>query len=255
MKTNFNPFSLTGKKFIVTGAASGIGRATSIILSQLGADLIIMDMNSEGLSETKQSCRESDEMIVSDLRETSGIKDLIFDVSTKSGVLNGFVHLAGIAYISPLKSLSEAQYSEVMRVNTFAAIEIAKAFANKKVSNGLPASIVFVSSVYALVGSAGNAGYAMSKAALHGLTRSLAVELAPKKIRVNCVAPGFVKTNMMNNTSHFFPDNYNTELEKLHPLGLGEANDVAYACAFLLSDSSKWVTGSIMSVDGGFSAQ
>jgi NAD(P)-dependent dehydrogenase (short-subunit alcohol dehydrogenase family) len=95
----------------------------------------------------------------------------------------------------------------------------------------------------------------MSKAALHGITKSLSVELAGKGIRVNCVAPGFVKTNMMNAINGTFTDDHTIILDKMHPLGLGDPEDVAFSIAYLLSDAAKWVTGSILNIDGGFTAQ
>jgi NAD(P)-dependent dehydrogenase (short-subunit alcohol dehydrogenase family) len=255
LNKQFNPFTLSGKKFLITGAASGIGQATSILLSKLGADLILLDINLAGLNETKSGCKKSDVIIEYDLRNTAEIKNILFAISEKHGFINGFVHLAGIPYISPLKSISESKYEEVMRVNTIAALEIAKAFNSKKVSGDNGSSIVFISSVYALVGSVANVGYAMSKAALHGITKSLAIELAPKKIRVNCIAPGFIKTKMKSDTDKLFSADRDELLESLHPLGLGDVDDVAYACAFLLSDAGKWITGSIMNVDGGFTAK
>ncbi len=255
MEDNSNPLHLSGKRFLVTGAASGIGKATSIILSKLGADLLLLDLNLSGLEQTKTFCKETDEIIEFNLLDTSKIKEALLHKTTERGLLDGFVHLAGVPYISPLKSINEKKYLEVMQVNTIAGLEMAKAFANRKISREGERSIVFVSSVYGLVGSSANVGYAMSKAALHGITKSLAIELAPKKIRVNCVAPGFVKTAMMQDTDKAFPEARNEVLEELHPLGLGEPDDIGYACAFLLSSASKWITGSIMNVDGGFTAK
>jgi len=254
MSAAFNPMDLTGRRFVVTGAASGIGRATCYLLSKLGANLVMIDVNENGLKETKAKCKITDEIIEFDLLNTSAIKDLILNINTAITPINGMVHLAGISYISPIKAIVEKKYLDVLRINTFAGFEIAKALVNRKMFQGQQMSIVFISSVYALVGSAANAGYAMSKSALHGLTKSLAVELAPKKVRVNCIAPGFVKTNMMNDNSILFNDNYNEVINNLHLLGLGEPEDIANACAFLLSDAGKWITGSIISVDGGFTA-
>lgn len=255
MINSLNPFSLKNNNYLITGAASGLGKATSILLSQLEANLILVDINKEGLEQTKSQCKSSDKILPLDLSLSSTIKDAVTGTVDEFGKLHGFIHLAGIPYISPLKSLSESKYMKVLQINTIAGLELAKAFASKKVCVEGNKSIVFISSVYATVGSAANVGYAMSKAALHGITKSLAIELAPKKIRVNCIAPGFVKTEMLQKTEKLFSENHDEHLESLHPLGLGEADDVANVCAFFLSDASKWITGAILNVDGGYTAK
>jgi NAD(P)-dependent dehydrogenase (short-subunit alcohol dehydrogenase family) len=253
---SFNPITLNGKRFLISGAASGLGRATSVLLSKLGAELVLLDINEEGLKSTKELCGDAlVYCITANLQNPVEIKPVIIDATEKWGKLNGFVHLAGRPYVSPLKSINHNTTTEIFNLNTYAAIEMAKVFTSKNVFNGQTGSIVFISSVYGFVGSAANVGYAMSKAALHGVTKSLSIELAAKNIRVNCVAPGFVKTKMLDNVSGSFNQDYYNTLNNLHPLGLGEADDVANAIAFLLSDMSKWITGSILSVDGGFTAQ
>ncbi len=255
MSAPLHPFSLGGNAYLVTGAASGIGRATSILLSAMGARLVLCDINVGGLEETKSQCSRSVTLLPLDLTRSSLIKDAMLEAVAGAGKLNGFVHAAGRPYISPLKSISEEKCTEVYALNTYAALELAKAFTNRNIYAGERGSIVLVSSVYALVGSAANVGYAMSKAALTGITKSLSIELAPKKIRVNCVAPGFIRTAMMDKAGALFNDEHSQLLEKMHPLGLGEAQDVAGAIAFLLSDASRWITGTILPVDGGFTAQ
>jgi len=254
MKQINNPFSLEGKRYLITGAASGIGRSTSIILSEAGADLILVDINHEGLVETQKKCNPSDKLLVLDLANSSIIKKELLAVVMEFGKLDGFVHLAGKSYIAPLKIVNEEKCKDIFSLNTYAAIELAKTFINKKVYNGVNGSIVLISSVYGVVGSAANVGYAMSKSALHGITKSLAIELASKKIRVNCIAPGFVKTNMLDSASGMFDEKYEEKLNNLHPLGLGTPEDIAYSIVYLLSDASKWVTGSIFNIDGGFTA-
>ena len=252
----FNPISLNGKRFLISGAASGLGRATSILLSKLGAELILLDINDDGLRSTKVFCDDSlVHCMRVNLQNPLEIKPVILSSVEKWGKLNGFVHLAGRPYVSPLKSINHNTITEIFNLNTYAAIEMAKVFASKNVYAGEAGSIVFISSVYGHVGSSANVGYAMSKAALHGVTKSLSIELASKNIRVNCIAPGFVKTKMLDNLSGSFDQDYFTILSNLHPLGLGEADDVANAIAFLLSDMSKWITGTILNVDGGFTAQ
>jgi NAD(P)-dependent dehydrogenase (short-subunit alcohol dehydrogenase family) len=253
---SFNPIALNGKRFLISGAASGLGRATAVLLSKLGAELVLLDINDEGLKSTKEMCGDTlVNCITANLQNPIEIKPVIINAVEKWGRLNGFVHLAGRPYVSPLKSINHNTTIEIFNLNTYAAIELAKLFTSRNVYAGEAGSIVFISSVYGSVGSAANVGYAMSKAALHGVTKSLSIELASKNIRVNCLAPGFVKTQMLDKVSGSFNQDYYNTLNNLHPLGLGEADDVANAIAFLLSDMSKWITGTILSVDGGFTAQ
>jgi len=255
MSLSGGQFLLNNKRYIVTGAASGIGKSTAIVLSQLGASLLLVDINEAALSETRALCGELARTLMLDLTNSTSIKDDLIKVAIEGGKFDGFVHCAGIPYISPLKSIEKGQAMKVYELNSYAAVELSKVFINRNVFNGVSGSIVFISSVYGVVGSAANVGYAMSKAAINGLTKALAIELAPKNIRVNCVAPGFVKTQMMSDTNVSFDDSRDSYLTSLHPLGLGNPEDVANPIAFLLSDASKWMTGAIVNVDGGFTAQ
>jgi NAD(P)-dependent dehydrogenase (short-subunit alcohol dehydrogenase family) len=251
----YNPISLLGKKYIITGASSGIGKATSLLLSKLGAQLILIDQNEQGLLETSEICESESIILPLNLLNTKELKLQIFDSVFKTGKVNGFIHSAGRPYLSPLKSLNEDVLLDVLKINTLVGLELAKICANKSVYCGVSGAFVFISSVYGFVGSSANVGYAMSKSALHGITKSLAIELAPKGIRVNCVAPGFVKTNMLSSINNSFSSDYENSINNLHPLGLGDAEDVANAIVFLVSDMAKWITGSIINVDGGFTAQ
>lgn len=250
-----NLLNFSDKSILVTGAGSGIGKATALFLASLNARLLLVDYNSESLQETLALCNDDSVSLVINLSDTTAIGKSLQTKLKEFGPLDGMVHIAGIPYVSPLKSLNSAKVEEVLRINTIAGLELAKTFTKNRNYKGDSPSIVFISSVYGLVGSAANVAYAVSKSALHGMTRSLAIELAPKKIRVNCVAPGFIKTNMLGEVSDMFDSEYYDRLDRLHPLGLGEAEDIAQSIAFLLSDMSKWITGSILSVDGGFTAQ
>jgi NAD(P)-dependent dehydrogenase (short-subunit alcohol dehydrogenase family) len=255
MSISGSQFLLNNKRFIVTGAASGIGKSTAIVLARLGASLLLIDINEAALNETKTLCGDLAKNLLLDLTNSASIKDELIKSAMEGGKFDGFVHCAGIPYISPLKSIEKGKVMKVYELNSYAALELSKVFINRNVFKGVSGSIVFISSVYGLVGSTANVGYAMSKASINGLTKALAIELAPKNIRVNCVAPGFVKTKMMSDTNVSFDEKRDSYLTSLHPLGLGNPEDIANPIAFLLSDASKWMTGAIVNVDGGFTAQ
>lgn len=250
-----NPVNLTGRRYLITGAASGIGKAASILLSKLGAELVLADINIEGLRNTQQECETPTYLLQMDLSDAKTIKPKLEKVVSEFGKLNGFAHIAGIPCICPLKVVTEEMVDKVYKINTYAAIELSKIISNKKYYAGGIGSIVLISSVYGVVGSAANVGYAMSKAGIIGITKALSMELVSKGIRVNCVAPGFIQTNMMGENSFRFDENYMETLNKLHPMGLGKAEDIANGIAFLLSDMSSWMTGAVLNIDGGFTAQ
>ncbi len=251
-----NPMSLEGKNIIVTGAASGIGRETAKLLHELGAELFLLDLDEKGLAETNMFINGTAVLKACDLTEFDSLKLILESESRRKGKFSGIVHCAGIPSIVPLRALSNEAYEKVQKINTQAGLNLAKIFSKRGIyDSDSRCSIVFISSVYGIVGSASNVAYAMSKAAIIGMTKSLAIEFAPKKIRVNCVAPGFIKTNMADQVSAMFDEKYKTRIRELHPLGWGEAIDVANAIAFLLSDASKWTTGAVFHIDGGFTAQ
>lgn len=255
MKTD--RFDIKSNKYLITGAASGIGKATALLLSEKGADLILVDIDEKGLAETAKLCDTKIKLLALDLSDTDNIATSITLAIKDFGKLHGIVHAAGVPYVSPLKSISLERLRKTFDINTFAALQLAKTFCNKNVHEQTEtgSSIVFISSIYASVGSSSNSGYAMSKAAIEGLTKALAIEFASRKIRVNCIAPGFVKTPMDKNIATYFDSEHEILVEKLHPLGLGEPLDVACAVAFLFSDAAKWITGTVMHVDGGFTAE
>ena len=249
-----NPLGLQGRHILVTGAASGIGQATSVLLDQLGATLSLVDRTP--LTATlEQISSRSRNPVAFDLLDTDGIQGLLESVVNRTGPLTGLVHAAGIQSIVPAKALTMAGCREIYSVNAEAALALAKPFTGRKISGNLPGAIVFISSVMALAGSPGAVAYSMSKAALHGLARSLALELAAKRIRVNCIAPGFVHTPLFSRTAATWSEDQCRKVEASHPLGFGEPEDVAHAVAFLMADTGRWITGTTLVVDGGYLAQ
>jgi NAD(P)-dependent dehydrogenase (short-subunit alcohol dehydrogenase family) len=245
----------SSKTILITGAASGLGRVTAVTLSSLGAKLLLLDVNKDGLNKTEALCHNDCSILVHDLEDIGGLRYAVENKITEIGKLDCLVNIAGISCVQPLKTLKIETAEYVFKINTLAPLELSKIFCCNQNHRGENPSITFVSSVYGIVGSSANVAYAMSKSALHGVTRSLAIEMARKRIRVNSVAPGFIKTGMLDNVSDIFDDEYKGRINELHPLGLGEPHDIANAVVFLASDMSKWITGTILSVDGGFTAR
>ena len=243
------------RRYLVTGAASGIGRATALLLSEVGAKVLLVDINEENLRILQSECKGESDILVLDLTDADAIKTAMKEKVATFGKLNGFVHCAGLPYIAPLKVVNPEKTETLYKLNTYAAIELAKVCSSKQVYAGEAGSFVLISSVYGLVGSAANVGYAMSKGAIVAITKSLAMELVGNGIRVNCVAPGFIKTPMAKKVDGMMDESYDERLNALHPMGLGDPEDIANAILFLFSDMSKWMTGAVMNVDGGFTAQ
>ena len=248
-------FQVKGRRYMVTGSASGIGRATALLLSEMGAKVLLVDINKESLLKVKSECQGETDILVLDLTDADAIKGAVKEKVTSFGKLNGFVHCAGLPYIAPLKVVNSEKVEKLYKLNTYAAIELAKICSNKQIYAGEAGSFVLISSVYGLVGSAANVGYAMSKGAIVAITKSLAMELAGNSIRVNCVAPGFIKTPMAKKVDDMMDESYDERLNALHPMGLGNPEDIANAILFLFSDMSRWMTGAVLNVDGGFTAQ
>lgn len=242
----YNPYSLEGKTILVTGASSGIGRATAIECSKTGARVVITARNEERLKETFDLLDGvGHQMICFDLSESDKLDDFVAQLPT----IQGFVSNAGINKMAPITFIKEDDLAEVFQVNTFSPFLLLKLLAKKKKLEK-ESSVVFTSSLSGIgaVGT-GNGVYAASKGAVSMFIKVAALELAVKKIRVNAVCPGMVQTQMIQEGA------VSEELEKGltdYPLGrYGEPRDVAFAIIYLLSGASSWVTGTNMVIDGG----
>ena len=252
---NHNPFTLQQKNIIITGASSGIGQQTAILCSQMGARVAIIGRNEERLDETlSQMEGEGHLKVPFDLTDTEGIKDLVSDIVSKLGPIDGLVCCAGISGILPLKLMTIGQQEQYFRTNVYATIKLTRQVLGIKNIKKEGASVIFFSSVMGVVGENAKSLYSMTKGALISASRSLAVEYAKKKIRVNCISPGVVITPINASQPYIADPEKRTVLEAKHPLGLGQTSDIANACVFLLSDASRWMTGQNMIIDGGYSA-
>ena len=246
---------LSGRRILVTGASSRIGRETTILLSLLGASVIVVGRNAEQLGITLLSLEGNLHHVYAfDLSNVDEIPRWMKDVTYAIGPLHGLVHSAGVQCTRPLRIMSSESLEELMRVNVTAAIFLAKGFRQKGVSVA-GGSIVYLSSVMGLVGQSAQSAYSASKGALVTLTKSLALELSGENIRVNSVAPAMVRTEMSKKMLQLLTPEQIIQIEAMHPLGFGQPRDVANAIAFLLADTGKWITGTSLVVDGGYTSR
>lgn len=242
---NYNPFSLSGKKILVTGASSGIGKATAIECSKLGATIIITGRNEFRLQETlSQLDGANNKSIIFDFTNNGSLVEFCLNLP----LLDGIVMCAGITKTIPAKFNSRSIIDEIFNTNTFFNISLTGYLLKYKYFNN-NASIIFISSVASNRPYIGNSLYSASKGAINSYSKVLAVEFANKKIRVNTILPGIVKTKMVDEQV-FTSEDMAKENDRI-PLGFGNVLDVARSCVYLLSDASKWVTGTELIIDGG----
>ncbi len=249
-------FSLEGKTIVVTGASSGIGAQCAIDCATMGAKVILLARNQERLSDTlSKMTGEGHETISVDLSDTHSLKETVKQIVTKHGVISGVVNCAGISSVVPLKLISEEALSDMIRINVYAGLFLTKEVCRMGHYDKQGTSIVFLSSVMGLCGENAKTMYSLSKGALQSAARSLAVELAPKKIRVNCVAPGAIETPINAKQPYMADSEKRAYLETQHPLGIGKTSDISNAVIYLLSDAARWVTGQTLAVDGGYTVR
>ena len=251
----FNPFSLEGKTILITGASSGIGRQCAIDCSKSGARVVLVARNEERLKETLLMMDGKEHLLCPfDLNDLSEIKKIINDIISKVGKLDGFIHSAGIEKTNPVKLLNTEDYELVYKTNCLSAFEIVKHLDNiKNFKTG--GSIVLIASISGVIARNGLSAYAASKGALISSARVMASEMSRRQIRVNTVSPGTILTPMMNKVLENMPEEDRKKRVEGFPLGLGSLTDISYACIYLMSDASRWVTGQNLIVDGGFTAK
>lgn len=243
--------NFTDKKILITGASNGIGKETAILLSNLGAKIILLDINENGLKDVFQKLNGSGHHLIQyDLSDLDNIEELIKNTVSTFGALDGFVHCVGIRSRRPVSMLAPKIVREVMNINYGSFIELIRCITKKNHFNE-ELSIVGISSISSQRGGPSVTAYAASKGAMDSAVRCLAKELAQKKIRVNTVVPAQINTPAFTELIKNSANNEDVTLSRQY-LGLGEPIDVANAIVFLLSNSSRFITGSAIPVDGGF---
>jgi NAD(P)-dependent dehydrogenase (short-subunit alcohol dehydrogenase family) len=241
-----HPFSLIGKTILITGASSGIGRATAILCSQMGATLILTGRTASKLEEVYSMLYgDNHRKIVLDLEHPESVNKLIDVIDG----LDGLLHSAGITNPLPFAYTKSDDLSRVMKINFEIPFSITRELIrSKKIRKN--SSIVFVSSLMGLnSGMKGGSSYSASKGAISAFIRVLALEFASKNIRVNAVCPGMVKTDFINDG--FFSQEQLEADELKYPLGYGSPEQVASSIVFLLGSGSSWITGTNLVIDGG----
>lgn len=246
MAETFNPFSLTGKTILVTGASSGIGRGIAIACSRMGATLYINGRNEDRLIETLSSLEGSGHCAaVGDLAIASDVVHIVEQLPS----LDGIVHCAGIGERTLCKNIGLADINKMMGVNFEAPVMLQTLLLQKKKIKKA-SSIVFIASIAPFLPTVGSALYSASKGAMIAYANCLSIELAPRQIRVNCICPGMIWTDLIYRGG--LTEEELREDEQKYPLKrYGTPDDVANAVIYLLSDASSWMTGSCLKITGG----
>ena len=242
----YNPYSLEGKTILVTGAASGIGKATSIESSKLGAKIVAVDLNGDGLTNLLSLMEGVDHLLFTgNLCDDDFLKQLAEDVP----LLDGVFLCAGVSDTTPVKFITEEKIDRVFDVNLKAPIMMLKQLLiKKKINKG--GSLVWMSSYGAEKVEPGLGIYAASKSAVNGIMRAYAKELVSRKIRSNSIMPMMIRTELLSTLNNISDKDWEKQ-EAMYPLGFGSPLDVAYAAIYLFSDASRWITGTQIRMDGG----
>lgn len=242
-----NPFLLTDKTILITGASSGIGRATAILCAEMGAKLIICGRNKERLEEVHGSLiGKNHQLFLGDLTEAKTIEQLIEDIPS----LDGVVLSAGKGMTVPLQFASREKFDDIFNTNFFASTELLRLLIRKKKLNNGASVVVILSIGGTRRFLTGNAVYGATKAALESIVKYAAIELASKQIRVNGICPGMVRTPFIGKGA-LTEEQYQLDMQTYPLKRYGEPEDIANGAVYLLSDASSWVTGHSLVIDGG----
>lgn len=245
-----NPFSLEGKQILITGASSGIGRGICVDCSKMGAQIHLMARNEQRLQETFDQLEgEAHAIYKADLCSTDDLYNLVDELPQ----LDGVVLCAGIIKTVPVKNITEDAMTEIFNANIMGDIKlVSRLLKKRKLKNG--ASVVFISSVSTFNVKVGNSLYSATKGAVNSFAKAMALEVSKQNMRVNCIQPGFVPSAILSSGA-IEEESFLKFYAERHPLGFGTPTDIANGCIYLLSDAARWVTGSIFTIDGGYTLQ
>ena len=251
----FDTNCLAGGVYLITGASSGLGKATANLVAQCGGKVILSGRDSVRLENVKSGLLGSGHQISKiNFNEIDNVTEWVKKLAEENGALSGVFHAAGMELVRPIRMIKQEQLDEIFGSSIFAAFGIAKALAQRGVMQE-GGSLVLMSSVAGSSGQIGMTAYSAAKASIDGLVRSLAVELATKKIRVNSIVAGAVNTEMHQRLTRGLDEIAIKNYQRTHLLGFGEPEDISNAVIFLLSAASRWITGTSMVVDGGYLAK
>lgn len=247
----YNPFSISGKTILITGAGGGIGRATAVECAKMGANVILTDINGTALEETLSLLEsqegQSHQLFVADLTNESQQEELVASIP----VLDGLVSNAGISKVLPIQFLNTQDMDKIMNINAYAPMYLTQKLYKKKMINK-GGSIVFTVSISGVcMVSMGGVMYAVSKNALDAFMRNAALEFAARNIRVNSVNPSRVNTPLIKANTSYSQEDLEKDMQTYPLRRYAEPEEIAHAIIYLLSDASAYVTGHALVIDGG----
>lgn len=240
---------------VLSGASSGLGSAIAMRLAECQARLLLLGRDQEKLNALLNSLPGSGHKShCVELNDVAGLEASMKPVMKDFGYIYGLCHCAGVVQTRSLNMTRVDTIQNQYIVNVSAGIELARLVASRELHQQGGGSVVFISSIYSHVGAPGQTGYCASKGAINAAARAMALELAPRNIKVNTISPGFIRTEMTTNKSMLSQEQIQ-EIVDRHPLGEGQPEDIARAAVFLLAPQNRWITGSDFIIDGGYTAR
>lgn len=243
---------LNDRLYLITGASSGIGAATAVLLSSLGAKVILVGRDREKLDYVAGMLSSSYYTIELDLVRPGSLFDSVKSLPAEWLPLHGAFHSAGAEFVRPVRLTKYTDFDYLMATSVRSAFDLGKVAASKALMRD-GGALLYMSSVAAITGTTGLALYSATKGSIEAMVRSLAIELAPRKIRVNSITSGAIQTPMHDRLIASLSKEAIDDYQRRHPLGFGQPSDISQLAVFLLSDAGRWLTGSSIVVDGGYS--